>query len=1141
MARSWRAWLCHSRIFPRFACPGREEQASLDEEKQRTSSRRAHQRTALPALALLLVWAAPAWTDTATPLGPDGGPVASVAVDPVVTTTALAASYNGGVFRTTDGGASWQLVAFATGLGGSKVAFAPSDPNIAYATGGSTLLRSADNGVTWAALAMGPPCFFAFNVDVHPSLPDTIYATNGSSQVCISSDGGNTWSAVTVGGSVQDVAIDPSFPNVLYAATNSGVYKSTDGGASWTLLSLSAYVNVVAVDPSTPDFVYAGTTMGLYQSADGGATWQWAGGVTLPAWSVRDIEINTANPQVRLGIFDPGAVYKSADGGVTWSQVSLAGATPVDLAFDPTDPATVYAGLWTGGTLWKTIDGGASWFAAEAGITGVDLEALAVSPAAPGLVFASDNTHVWKSADSGATWTQSLSVPSGFARALAADPSNPSVAYAAVDGQGIYKTTDGGATWTKTWSTTEAFGALAVNPFNPSEILAGAHGSTVGIYKSTDGGLTWAPSNSGLPSPAGVQALLYDVTTPGRVYAGLYAQGSGIYVSGDGGSTWVQVSSNGTVSLAHDTRIGAAGRVYAGGYGGLWWSDDWGSSWHASSGLPAGHYVESIAVDPVLPGIAYAGTTGAGLYRTVNGGISWQPYDPGLPSSLGIAELAADPFSNRHFYVATNGLSVFGVDVACGNGIIDAGEACDEGAANGSSSSCCTVECQVKPAGTVCRAAAGVCDLTETCTGTSGQCPADQKSTAVCRPAAGPCDLAEQCDGVTNDCPVDQLAPAGTVCRPAAGACDVPETCSGGSPSCPADQYVAAGTVCRAAAGVCDVEEVCPGTGPDCPADQKSTAVCRPAAGPCDLAEQCDGTSDQCPPDQFVTAGTVCRAAAGECDIAETCDGANAACPPDQLAPAGTPCGDPTASQCTNPDTCDGSGTCLPNHVADGTACEDGNACTAGDTCQSGVCASGVPTTCDDGSPCTVDTCDPTSGCVFLAQPDPTCRAAGQAAFQVVDKGNPNKRKLAWKWKKGDATPIEDFGAPDVDTDYHLCVYDSSASAYEVATELLVVPGSGWRQTRAGWVYKDPSAASDGVKILKLKAGAAGKAQIQLKAVGAATPTPAAVSPDRFFTQDPVVTVQMWNGSGMCWGVEFDSSIKNTGTAFKTKRKVIVR
>jgi cysteine-rich repeat protein len=79
----------------------------------------------------------------------------------------------------------------------------------------------------------------------------------------------------------------------------------------------------------------------------------------------------------------------------------------------------------------------------------------------------------------------------------------------------------------------------------------------------------------------------------------------------------------------------------------------------------------------------------------------------------------------------------------CGNGTLDPGEQCDDG--NNTNGDCCSSSCQFEPSTTVCRSSAGVCDLAETCTGSSGTCPADAKSTAVCRPSVGVCDLGKLC------------------------------------------------------------------------------------------------------------------------------------------------------------------------------------------------------------------------------------------------------------------------------------------------------------------------------------------------------------------------------------------------------------
>jgi len=217
---------------------------------------------------------------------------------------------------------------------------------------------------------------------------------------------------------------------------------------------------------------------------------------------------------------------------------------------------------------------------------------------------------------------------------------------------------------------------------------------------------------------------------------------------------------------------------------------------------------------------------------------------------------------------------------------------------------------------------------------------------------------------------------AGTMCRPSVGVCDVPETCTGTSRECPADALVAAGTVCRASAGVCDPPETCSGTSASCPADAKSPAgtVCRPAAGVCDVPETCDGTSNPCPSDGFLPASTVCRPSAGPCDVPENCTGSSADCPADGPATGAgcTPCA--TAADCDDHnvctyDSCD-AGVCSNTYLegcrpcATAADCNDNNACTT-ESCVAGVCydtrISGCCTTvidCDDHNACTTDTCD---------------------------------------------------------------------------------------------------------------------------------------------------------------------------------------
>lgn len=136
------------------------------------------------------------------------------------------------------------------------------------------------------------------------------------------------------------------------------------------------------------------------------------------------------------------------------------------------------------------------------------------------------------------------------------------------------------------------------------------------------------------------------------------------------------------------------------------------------------------------------------------------------------------------------------------------------------------------------------------------------------------------------------IVAADTICRPAAGLCDVADTCNGTSTTCPSDELRTAGFICRAAAGDCDVEELCDGLVSACPIDALKMAgeECRAAAGDCDLAESCTGLTTDCPEDLLESFGAVCRASEGECDPEETCDGIAPDCPTDELVADGEPC-----------------------------------------------------------------------------------------------------------------------------------------------------------------------------------------------------------------------------------------------------------
>jgi len=234
------------------------------------------------------------------------------------------------------------------------------------------------------------------------------------------------------------------------------------------------------------------------------------------------------------------------------------------------------------------------------------------------------------------------------------------------------------------------------------------------------------------------------------------------------------------------------------------------------------------------------------------------------------------------------------------------------------------------PSGTLCRASAGVCDVAETCSGSSTTCPADgfQSSTTICRASAGQCDVAESCTGSSVACPGDGFASATTACVGSSngGACDGTDSCSGTANTC-VDGFLASTTICRASAGQCDVAESCSGTSVACPGDgfASATTACVGSSNgdACDGTDSCSGTANTCV-DGFLASTTICRASAGQCDVAESCTGTSGACPGDGFASATTTCvGTSNGGACDGTDSCSGTAnTCVDGFLEEDPGCE---------------------------------------------------------------------------------------------------------------------------------------------------------------------------------------------------------------------------
>jgi photosystem II stability/assembly factor-like uncharacterized protein len=449
------------------------------------------------------------WAQTS---GPGGGTIQALVIDPSSPSTLYAGTFEGGVFKSTNGGDSWSAV---------------------------------NSGLSSSMFSGGPAKTPVYALAIDPGTPATLYAGTSGNGVFKTTDGGASWSAVNSGlpkTSVYVIAIDPSAPATLYAGTydafNGGnVFKSTNGGASWSAvtsgLAISSAVYSLAIDSSRPSTLYAGTDRSVFKSTNGGASWSEVNYTSGDA--VRALVIDPGNPATLYEGRGQGGIFKSTNGGASWSKVNsgrevfagLSSATPVNaIAIDPSNPATVYVGTYGGEVVFKSTNGGASWSGIKSGLFTNNVYSLAIDPSNPATLYAgSEYSGVFKSTDGGASWR---GINSGLSTAntvysIAIDASAPATLYAGSYGGGVFKSTNGGASWSAVNSglTATKVYSVVIDPSSPATLHAG---TSDGVFKSTDGGASWSAVNSGLSAPT-VLSLAIDPHNPDTLYAGTYGGG----------------------------------------------------------------------------------------------------------------------------------------------------------------------------------------------------------------------------------------------------------------------------------------------------------------------------------------------------------------------------------------------------------------------------------------------------------------------------------------------------------------------------------------------------------------------------------------------------------------------------------------
>ena len=547
------------------------------------------------------------------------------------------------------------------------------------------ILKSTNGGLTWS----GTGLTFAQDENrmihrliINPTNPQTLFAALDSG-LWRTTNGGVTWTAVISSGNFYDVEFNTANSNIVYASTDNGTVEySSDGGNTWSVtghLSSSSGRVSIAVTPADANRLYvwvAGTGGGFYKSTNGGTSFS---PVTSPVslaspYGYYDhvLNVSTTNPNV---VYAGGMkLAKSTDGGNSWTVVGDWSGWPSpdylhadqkDIEFFPSNGNVVLS--CNDGGIFKSVNGGQSWIDISDGIVVPQYYRLGCAATDASVIYTGqqDQGVVRKA---GTSWTL---VQGGDGMECAVDPTTTDNVLISTQNGYLLSSVDNGATFFDVTPSTSG-GAwtmpFEIFPSNPMLVVGGWED----VYMSNDGGWTWAPISSGIVGSANIEVLACAPSSVGTIYAG---SSSKLLRTTNLGASWTNISAGLPLTLAILTDITVSDVdpqkiwVTLSGYSNgnkVFRSADGGATWTNISGSLPNVPANCIVYQNGSPDGIYIGTD-FGVFFRDNSMSDWTAFDTGLPHCI-VSELEIH-YGTYKIRAATYGRGLWESDVAWGVGI----------------------------------------------------------------------------------------------------------------------------------------------------------------------------------------------------------------------------------------------------------------------------------------------------------------------------------------------------------------------------------------------------------------------------------------------------------------------------------------